>query len=178
MKAHLAEEQISAWLDHQLDDDAVGSVEQHLAGCDQCRAVGEGFSSVDQLFHKMETVEPSPYLWSKISAGLDEAALAKTGWFSRLGSTFARNVWVRAEVLALAATMVIACSVGILHWSALRTERRQLAEIDITYQKLIPQNAESYNPFATSPQIDTGRNPFRVRDANAGTKASPMLGKR
>jgi predicted anti-sigma-YlaC factor YlaD len=178
MKAHLSEEQISAWLDHQLEDDAAGSVEQHVAGCDQCRAVRDGLSAVDQLFRKAEVVEPPPYMWSKISAGLEEAGLENAGWFSRLASTFTGNAWVRAEVLALAATMVLGCSVAVLHWSTLRTERRQLAEIDFTYQKLLPQNAESYNPFATSPQIDTGRNPFRLSDADAGSKSSPSLGKR
>ncbi len=178
MNAHLSEEQISAWLDHQLEDDAAGSVEQHVAGCDHCRAVRDGLSAVDRLFRKAEVVEPPSYLWSKISADLEDAELENAGWFSRLTSTFVRNAWVRAEVLALAATMVIGCSVAVLHWSAIRTERRQLAEIDFTYQKLLPQNAESYNPFAISPRIDTGRNPFRVSDTDAGSKSAPSLGKR
>ncbi len=175
MEEHLTEEQISSWLDHQLEDDAGRALGQHLADCDRCRAVRDGFSAVDRLFRKVEVVEPPSYLWSRISAGLEEAEPTNDGWFSWLSSAFPRSTWVRAEVLALAATMVIACSVAVLHWSTVRTERRQLAEIDIAYQKLLPHNAEAYNPFATSPQVDTGGNPFRSSGAAAG---SPSLGKR
>src|SRR5512137_3066127 len=135
MKAHLSEEQISAWLDHQLEDDAWRSAEQHLADCDHCRIVHDGLAAIDQLFRKVEVVEPPPRLWSKISAGFEEAAPENAGWFSGLASTLTRSAWVRAEVLALAATVVIGCSVAVLHWSTLRTERRQLAEIAITYQR-------------------------------------------
>ncbi len=178
MKEHLSEEQISAWLDHQFEDDTRRSAEQHLAGCDHCRAVRDGLSAIDQLFRNAEVIEPPPRLWSKISAGFEDATVENAGWFSRLRSTFAKNAWVRAEVFALAATLVIGCGIAVMHWSTLRTERQQLAEIDLTYQKLLPQNADSYNPFATSPRIDTATNPFRSRDADAGAKSPLPLGKR
>lgn len=178
MDEHLSKEQISAWLDRQLDDDAGRTVRRHLAGCDLCRADCDALAAVDRLFRKIEVIEPPAHLWSKISAGLEEAEPAQAGWHARLVLAFSRTAWVRAEVLALAATIVIGCSIAVMHWSNIRTERLRLAEIDIAYQKLLPLNAEIYNPFATSPQIDTGVNPFRISSADAGAKLPPPLGKR
>ncbi len=175
MEKHLTEEQISAWLDHQLEDHISSALGRHLADCDHCRAVRDGFFAVDQLFRKVEVVEPPSYLWSRISAGLEETGPKYAGWFSQLSSVFPKSAWLRAEVLALAATIVTACSVAVLHWSNVRSERRQLAEIDIAYQKLLPQNAEAYNPFAASPQVDTSGNPFR---SGGAVRSFPSLGKR
>jgi hypothetical protein len=178
MNTHLPEERISALLDHQLDGDDASRAEQHISNCDHCRAVRDGLSAVDRLFRKVEVLEPPAYLWAKISAGLDEAASAEEGWFARLVTPFAREAWVRTQVWALAAALMLAGTVGVLHWSTVRSERRQLAEIDITYQKILPQNAESYNPFATSPQIDTGKNPFRRTDLRTNQESFPPVGKR
>ena len=178
MKTHLAEEQISALLDHQLDGDDARSAELHISNCEHCRDILDGLSAVDRMFRKVEVLDPPAYIWTKISAGLDETAPTGNDWFARLLSPWARQVWVRTQVWALAAALMLAGTVAVLHWSTVRSERRQLAEIDIAYQKIVPQNADSYNPFATSPQIDTGKNPFRKSDLRTDQESFPPVGKR
>jgi anti-sigma factor RsiW len=172
MTTHISQEQLSAWLDRQLEDDAARRIEQHLECCPSCRAAQEEMSALNRLFREMRVLEPPSYLWSKISAGLDEAEPVPKRWFSKLGFPIGRPGWLRAEVWALAATLVVGGSLAVLHWSAARTERLQLAAIDRAYHALLPQNAESYNPFATSPWNDTETNPFTIKGLNTSSSTS------
>lgn len=177
MTSHISQEQISAWLDGQLEDDSTRQIKEHLETCPGCRAVRDEMSALDRLFRGLEVVSPPSYLWSKISAGLDQAASSPRGWFSRRGFAVVRPVWKRVELWGLAAALVVGCSIAVMQWSNYRTERERLAEIDRAYRTLTPQNAESYNPFATS-QIDTSRNPFRLGKLDSGFKfGSPIVKK-
>lgn len=171
MTTHISQEQLSAWLDRQLEDDAIRGIEQHLECCQSCRAALEEMSALNRLFREMGVLEPPSYLWSKISAALDEAEPAPKRWFSKLGFPIGRPVWLRAELWALAATLVVGGMLAVLHWSDTRTERLQLAAIDRAYHALLPQNAESYNPFATSPWNDTETNPFTIKGLNTSSSA-------
>ena len=160
MKGHISEERIFAWMDGQLDSRAAQRIEQHLVGCGICRALQEESSAVTRLFREMEPVEQPPFLWSRIASRLAASSQAPSGWFTRLPSPVGRPAWLRAEVLALAAALMIACSVGVMHWSTVRYERRQLAEIDRVYHALLPQSAETYNPFSSTAWNNTEMNPF------------------
>jgi hypothetical protein len=57
----------------------------------------------------------------------------------------------------------------------MRTERQQLAAIDRAYHSLLPQNAESFNPFAASPWFNTESNPFSNVTSEPRGKISPGL---
>lgn len=135
-------------------------------------------SAMNRLFREMEFFEPPAYLWSRISVGLDREEPASRDWFSNRVFTLGKPGWLRLEVWALAATLVIGLSVAFFHWSAVRAEAQQLAEIDRTYHALLPQNAESYNPFATSPWNNTKINPFRHDGPDTGSSPSRTLEKR
>ncbi len=167
MTGHISKEQISAWLDSQLTDKSLRQIAEHFSICPDCRTVRDEMSSVDQMFREMEVLDPPAYLWSKISAGVDAADTSTGGWIRRHGFVWAKPLWLRVEAWGLAAVLVIGCGVAVMHWSNSRTVRQQLAEIDRAYRTLTPQNAESYNPFATS-QIDTSRNPFRLIKPESG----------
>lgn len=169
---HISQEQLSAWLDRQLEDDAARGVEQHLQCCQSCRAALEEMSALDRLFREMGVLEPPTSLWARISAGLDGTEVAPQRWFSKLPFQIGRPGWLRAEVWALAATLVAACAVGAFYWSAMQNQRLQLAAIDRAYHALLPQNAESYNPFATSPWNDTETNPFTIKGPNTSSSTS------
>lgn len=169
MTTHISQEQLSAWLDRQLEDDVTRGIEQHLECCQSCRAALEEMSTLNRLFREMRVLEPPSYLWTRISAGLDEAEPAPKRWLSKLGFPIGRPGWLRAEVWALAATLAIGGTAAVLHWSAVRAERLQLAAIDRAYHALLPQNAESYNPFATSPWNDTETNPFKIKGLNTNS---------
>jgi anti-sigma factor RsiW len=171
MKKHISEDQISAWLDHQLGPDVSLRVEKHLECCPSCNRMRAELAAASNLFWEMEALPPPAHLWTRISAGLQQVEPEPVGWFAGLVVPFRQRSWLRAEILAFA-TVVIACGFGVSHWSAMRTERQQLAAIDRAYHSLLPQNAESYNPFATSPWLNTESNPFANVASGPGGKFS------
>jgi len=173
MTNHVSEDQISAWLDHQLDPDVSLRVEKHLECCPSCNRMRAELAAASNLFREMEALAPPAYLWTRISAGLQQMEPEPVGWFAGLVVPFRQRSWLRAEILAFAATVVIACGFGVSHWSAMRTERQQLAAIDRAYHSLLPQNAESFNPFAASPWVNTESNPFANGAFEPGGKFSP-----
>jgi anti-sigma factor RsiW len=172
MTNHVSEDQISSWLDHQLDPEVSLRIEKHLECCPSCGRKRAEMAAASSLFREMEALAPPVYLWTRISAGLRQMEPEPVGWVARLGVPFHQRGWLRAEILAFVATVVIACGFGISRWSAVRTERQQLAAIDRAYHSLLPQNAESFNPFATSPWVNTESNPFANGAAGSGGKSS------
>lgn len=171
MKRHPPEEQISAWLDHQLDAAESWLIEDHLAGCAECTRIKEEMSVTTSVFRQMEVFDPPPHLWSRVVVSLNEAEPEVGRRFGALFMHSQWSGWLRPQIVALAATLIIGCGVGLIHWLTVRTERRQLAEIDRTYHILLPQNAESYNPFAVSPWTNADLNPFANNGNGAATRA-------
>ncbi len=172
MKNHVSEDQISAWLDRQLDSDVSLRIEKHLECCPSCDRIRAELAAASNLFREMEALAPPAHLWTRISAGLQQMEPEPVGWFAGLVAPFRQRNWLRAEILAFA-TVVIACGFGVFRWSAVQTERQQLAAIDRAYHSLLPQNAESFNPFATSPWFNTESNPFANGTSETGGKSSP-----
>lgn len=172
MRNHVSEDQISAWLDHQLNPEVSLRIEKHLESCPNCGRMRAEMAAASSLFQEMEALAPPEYLWTRISAGLRQIEPEPVGWVAQLWAPFRQTARLRAAILAFAATAVIACGFGI-HWSNVRTERQQLAAIDRAYHSLLPQNAESFNPFAASPWVNTESNPFANGAFEPGGKFSP-----
>jgi anti-sigma factor RsiW len=175
MTAHVPEEQISAWLDRQLGDAESRLVEEHLRGCRACSAAREELSGITGLFRNLEVFEPPQYIWTRISAHLDEADAVPRGWLHRLRFAGGRLAWIRADALALAALLVIGCGAGVMHWAAVRAERQQLAELDRAFSALLPESAESYNPFERIRRVDTNRNPFAEHRLKSPVSGPPAV---
>jgi len=173
MKNHVSEDQISAWLDRQLSPDVSLRIGKHLECCPSCNRMRADMAATTNLFREIEALAPPPYLWTRIAAGLHQMEPEPVGWFVRLGIPFRQKSWMRAEILAFVATVVLACGFGISYWFAVQSERQQLAAIDRAYHSLLPQNAESFNPFATSPWVNTESNPFANGTSGPGGKLSP-----
>ncbi len=53
-------DQLSAYLDHQLDASARSSIDDHLAGCDTCRDELEAVSRVRIRLRALPLLEPPP----------------------------------------------------------------------------------------------------------------------
>lgn len=154
MTDHISGEQISAWVDGELDSSDYRDAEAHLRDCAVCRAVYEEMASVTKLFGTAESLEAPPYLWRRILEALE-------AW-SRHSTKPAVPYWsgLRAKVLATAAGLVIIVG-GALGYYASRTEyvARQVAlrELDQVGKSLSTRFPD---------------NPFRI--ASATSKPNPF----
>ena len=156
MTGHISEEQISAWVDGELDSSDSRDAEEHLRNCATCRAVHEEMATVTKLFHAAESLEAPPYLWRRILEALE-------AW---IGSSTkpkpAVPYWsgLRAKVLAAAAGLVLIVG-GALGYYAYRTEyastRLALTELDQVGKSLSTRLPN--NPFRTASSMKDS-NPF------------------
>ncbi len=176
MYNHVSRKQISSWLDGQLRPKAMASIGRHLDQCPVCRSARDEMFEVDRAFRQTAVLEPPERLWAEISSSLSRAGQSPAGRFSTVGIVAGRPAWLRADVWALAATLLFGCSLAIVHWSSAYKERQRLAQIDRAYRNLLPPNAESFNPFTASPLNDVARNPFTLPGRNSLAKPSSKPG--
>jgi len=162
MVKHISEEEISAWVDRQLDPGESGWIETHLRSCGECCAAAEEMSAMAAALRSTETAELPPYLWSRIATDLEKAASPRRqGFRSWLLQTTGRPIWMRAAATVLA-VMVLAMggAIFIVHRSAADFEKRALAEMQLAQNSLVALDAESYNPFRTAEAAFREGNPF------------------
>jgi anti-sigma factor RsiW len=168
MIGHISEEQISAWVDRQLDPGETRQIEDHLRDCAECRAAADDMSAIAEVFRSAETAELPPYLWSRIATHLESETSPQR---SRVRSWFmpaiSRPLWTRAAAAILAVAILAAGgALYVEHKSAADLERRALAEMQLAQNSLVALGAESYNPFRTAGAAYREENPFsrdRVR---------------
>lgn len=60
MKCEKARQDMAAWIDGTLDADARGELEEHLAGCDDCREEAAAMRTVIEKLGAIPAEEPSP----------------------------------------------------------------------------------------------------------------------
>jgi anti-sigma factor RsiW len=166
---HIGEEQISAYVDHQLNDAETRALEAHLNDCAHCRAVLNEMRSVSSLFREAERLEPSPFLWNRIAANLREQESLTRDW----KTVFTTGLGGQRRALGmLAAALVLCLAIGtaMFHNNARRAaEQAALAAIDQTYRSLAAHDPEIYNPFSSGSLGDLDANPFRILRLGAKT---------
>jgi anti-sigma factor RsiW len=158
MMKHISEEEISAWVDRQLDPGEMGRVESHIRDCSECRAAADEMSAMVEVFRSAERAELPSYLWGRIAADLETAAPSRRlGLRNWLLPVIGRPLWTRAAAAVLA-IMVLAAggAIYIEHKSAAEA----LAEIQLAQNSLAALEAESYNPFRTAGAAIGEVNPF------------------
>jgi len=91
-----------------------GQVDEHVAGCAECRAQLEELRATMALLDTWEAPEPNPYFLTRLNARLDEErAAAPAGWFERLRArlTYGSRITMR-PVAAMAMTVVLLAGGG------------------------------------------------------------------
>ena len=176
MIRHIPPEEISAWVDRQLDDRAAGRVEAHLQTCASCRAVGQDMTAITRMFRAPEPLELPQDLWARVAASLQEVPRAKelpsytpAGWQSLVPR------WLRAQGWAYAAIMLLAILSVFLFRQTVsnRADRIALDQIDSEYNTLAALQAESYNPFRlTGATVQNVSNPFSLGQPD--TRGNPF----
>ncbi len=163
MTAHCPQEQISAWLDGQLEAQQAEQVDQHLRQCETCRRFQEELASAASLFRNMEMLEPPPHLWTRISANLEHPETRNSfAWLRQL---------YRNELMAVAAALALMIGGALFYivqrHSLTHSEVATIAQIDNVGTTLIAKNPDVYNPFRRSVGTSPDSNPFARHQLSA-----------
>jgi len=108
MNCKHAQKLISEYVDGTLDERRAPSLEEHLAGCRDCRETFEDFKGIVREARTLKTVTPPDTAWDKISGTLAGARPAESPWKKeaarlRPARAFfaARHPWLSAAAAAL-----------------------------------------------------------------------------
>jgi len=74
MRCGKVERNLSAYLDRQLDLPAAKKLEAHLSGCPRCREKLAALERVETALAAFPGREPSPFLWTRVKAGIGTEA--------------------------------------------------------------------------------------------------------
>jgi predicted anti-sigma-YlaC factor YlaD len=172
---HLREEQISAYLDRELSSEEARALELHLDECETCSAAFDKMCALTDLFQEAERLEPSPFIWSRISAEFDENRSTSRSW--KEAFLFGLRRYSCTPGLAVAALGIILVVAGFAIIKEIKVnsaEQATLAEIDRAYDGLAAQNPDAYNPFSIGNKNDINANPFRSMRLSGRTDGAPV----
>jgi anti-sigma factor RsiW len=97
--SHPGEKEILAYVDGELSPAAAEAVSDHLAACEDCRRIRDGFGSIAGALRPRPDTEPARPVWPGVERGLCEAR---------------RPVFRPAFAAAAAAAMVVGMLFGLL----------------------------------------------------------------
>ena len=157
---HVLQQDISAWLDGQLDAVKAAELEAHLQQCESCRRSEAELASTTQMYRDLEPLEMPAFLWSRIEAELEQPSERR-----RPAWAWWQGAWLfgRRELMGAAALVVIvaALSVGLLeHRATIRSEAVAFAQLESVHNSLAARNSDFYNPFHASGPANSDLNPF------------------
>ncbi|NWG12703.1 MAG: zf-HC2 domain-containing protein [Acidobacteria bacterium] len=160
MKRHIPEDRISAWVDRQLDPEAMAQVDAHLRSCAECRSLAEEMSAITEAYRSAEPLDLPPHLWARIASGMNEPP-THGRWSRWLQPLLARPSWVSVPAPALVLMVFIVGTVLFVEFrSASRFEQRALSQIEAAHQAMASLDAEKHNPFHLPAPDDAKVNPF------------------
>jgi anti-sigma factor RsiW len=172
---HFGEEQISAYLDKQLDPGEARALEIHLRECESCHGVFDEMRELTNLFRGAEQVKPSPFLWTRIAADFGKERYSWRGWGATLIAGLRRYAWNPGLAAAVFGILMIAGVAVFREVNINVADRAALAEIDKAYQSLAAQNPDSYNPFVSGSPSDFDANPFKSLRLRGRTDSDPLV---
>lgn len=168
---HIKEEQISAYLDGQVNAGENRVIRQHLEQCANCRSLFEEMRDLNGLFQNVELADPSPFLWNRIAANFDaiqpRQRSAVRGWAAAVDA-LRRYAW-NPGFAAAAFAVVMFAGIAVFKQNSIR-DQAALAEINRVYQGLAAQNPDASNPFSSGSPSDFD-NPFRSVRRGRNTSA-------
>jgi anti-sigma factor RsiW len=158
---HTSEEQFSAYIDNQLSGEEKRRIEEHLRSCALCGALYSEMLELTRLFRDLQPVEPSPFLWNRIEAGMDDLRASRPGWIISMSARL-RQYCMKPGFAAAALVILVAVALLMFRGSTRDfSDRAALAEIDRTQRSLAAYDPEVYNPFRSALPNELDANPFR-----------------
>jgi hypothetical protein len=171
---HINEEQLSAFLDRQLDVCENSFVETHVRECKSCRSLLEEMRALTYLFKDAERLKPSPFLWTRIAAGFEQENRKSSSGRGRVASVLAGMRRFGLNSGLAAAAFGILMFIGISIFREPNLNPAALAEIDRTYRSLAAEDPDAYNPFSSSSPSSFDVNPFRSVRLSGKTHSAPL----
>jgi anti-sigma factor RsiW len=113
MKCELAQEKITLAVYGELPDEASPELEQHLAGCEDCRRELDAVRALQNAMYLLPVSEPSANLTARARMRLEDAidSLPRQGFLVRLVQNFMSGAG-RLSTAPVAATALAALSLG------------------------------------------------------------------
>src|SRR6266851_15504 len=113
MKCEMAQENILLAIYGELPDEFAGALEQHLAGCEDCRREWNAMRILEERLALLPVMEPSPNLVAQARMRLDDALdlIPPHGFLTRLRSNF--FAWI-GHVQSAPALATLLLGVGFL----------------------------------------------------------------
>ena len=161
MSGHPPQEQISAWIDGQLEGEEADQLSLHLQQCESCRQVQWELTLTTQLYRDLEAPEAPAYLWTRVAAELPPQERRERFAWSKWRGEWPLISSVRLAAVVLGLLVVVGTAVVMFHRQSMPpAEMAVLTQIDAVHASLTARNAEFYNPFHTSARLSADSNPF------------------
>jgi hypothetical protein len=106
MQCRRVEENLSAYIDNQLDTEDRIHIEEHLRTCQKCSLSLEELKKTIACVQKLEDVEPPPWLTQKVMGRIKGQAKAEKGILRKL--FYPLHIKIPVEILATLAIVVVA----------------------------------------------------------------------
>lgn len=155
-----AHEQITLLLYGELSDEACHRLEQHLAGCAECRDELEVTRALSSAMAILPVREPSPNLIAQTRLKIDEALeqAPHDSWFAH----FRRSLWtdfrlLRTAPLAAAAMLFAGAGLGFAGFRMANPPAAPPAPIDISSQPIAAITGVSQDPSTGMVSVDYSR---------------------
>lgn len=105
------QQQLLLYLDGELTDEEMHHIQEHLSSCAVCTRRRDKLASVWRSESRLERVKPSPFLWTRLEAGIKEyEQTPRFVW--EMGRTMRQMPLRPLPALALLAAIVVGIYVG------------------------------------------------------------------
>lgn len=118
MNCDLVKDQLSAYIDHELDGTTCQAIDGHLARCDQCRSMAMEFRALGTLLRRSEPFVDTEAVWVRIA---DHLVTRPAISLSKESHANWRTKQTGFSILAVAASIALLC------FSLLRNDVREHA---------------------------------------------------
>ena len=107
-------ELLSAYVDRELDGDAIRRVEDHIAGCPECMRIVEAFRATDEAARHIDSPSDQAWkgVWNRIESGMSRQ-VARRVLFAR---AWRGALWAAAAALLVGALYVFIPRHEPAHW--------------------------------------------------------------
>jgi len=136
VKCQHAREQLTAYLDGELEGDRGSAVRGHLRECEECRQVAENEAALRDGLRALPPVDPPASLWSGVQARLAQEEVAdarRPAWRRALARPL---LWLRPQPLSLAGA-AIATVVVLVVWKTRHEEPPAVAPSPVAHEQVI-----------------------------------------
>lgn len=158
MNCQLCQQELSAYLDHELSETVADQLQGHLATCSSCQAEYESLREVQVMLHKAKVFNPDPILWIRIE---ERITRRKVNFWETVLSVFQelreRYSYPVAKPILVGSLAILLLLMGTFSFYRYYENRAILAWVE---QNSVTPIDLSINPFSLQIEESLEENPF------------------